>query len=249
MLDGRSRGGDPGAAPAAPDRYRGYREWKGWAPAAAIDAGAEADAFAGELAGIPLAGRDVLEIGFGRGAFLAWAAGRDARVCGLERDESLVADARGAGFEAHCVDLSGLPAGRQFDLIVAIDVLEHVPIETLLDWFARMPALLRPGGCLVARFPNGQSPLGQIFQHGDLTHVTTLSPGIARQLAVVGGLEVTRIANSHRPRGTGLRRLAQIARDVGRDGLEVLLARLYGFPRMPLDPNVTVVWTRLREVR
>ena len=238
--DGATAPGDGSLA----DRYRRYGHWKGWSAGAPGGAAAGAS-YAAELEGIPLGGRDVLEIGFGRGDFLAWARGQGARVVGLERDGSLVDRAREAGFDAYLADIVDAPAlnGRAFDLIVAIDVLEHVPVETILGWFDRLPALLRPGGHFLARFPNGQSPLGRVFQHGDITHVTTLSPGIARQLAAIAGLELARVGNSHRPRADRAAwRLVQWARDRMRDGAEIAFARLYGIERIPLDPNVTVVW-------
>ena len=64
-------------------QYHGYAQWKQWhGDFAASDR--EARYFAAELAGLDFAGREVLEIGFGNGAFLAWAMTQGARVTGTE---------------------------------------------------------------------------------------------------------------------------------------------------------------------
>ena len=81
---------------AAADGYAGYEAWKGWTSYFAFDR-EEAEYFAGELRGIPLAGRSVLEIGFGTGSFLAWARAQGASVAGAEINERSLAEAARAG--------------------------------------------------------------------------------------------------------------------------------------------------------
>jgi len=223
----------------------GYAAWKGWTGARAASA-REAEAFAAELSDVPIGGRDVLEIGFGEGAFLAWARAQGARVAGLERDAGMIAAARSAGFEARHVS-GAVPdfPGRTFDIVVAFDVLEHVPRTALVDTMRAVGGMLRPRGLFLARFPNGQSPFGRVHQHGDLTHESVLSPAIAGQLAALAGLDLVRVANSHRPRlGGRLRRAGLAARDGVRSAVEIGFARLYGLERLPLDPNVTALWRR-----
>src|ERR1700755_1345768 len=75
------------------DPYAHYAEWKRWDGAAAPD---EKDAryFAAEFEGVALAGKRVLEIGFGNGRFLAWARDAGARVVGVEINAPMRAAAR-----------------------------------------------------------------------------------------------------------------------------------------------------------
>ena len=56
--------------------------------------------------------------------------------------------------------------------------------------------MLKPGGLLMLRFPNGQSPFGRYLQHADHTHRSTLSLPIIEQLTVSGPLTIVR----HKPK-------------------------------------------------
>jgi len=68
--------------------------------------------------------------------------------------------------------------------------------------------LLRPGGLMVARFPNGQNPLGRAYQHGDHTPRAILSASIVAQLVRGTRLELIASRKPHRPRlGGPVRRL------------------------------------------
>lgn len=180
------------------DVYADYDGWKGWS-FADFPRLTEHDRryFRGELGGIALAGAEVLEIGFGEGAFLAFAREAGARIAGTELLAEAVAAARAAGVELLDTDLArNLPAqAGRFDLIVAFDVIEHLTFEELDAALAAIAALLKPGGRFLARFPNGESPLGRVNQHGDISHRITLSRSALRQILRRHPLEIERAAN------------------------------------------------------
>lgn len=118
--------------------------------------------------------QDVLEIGFGNGAFLSFARRRGWNVVGLELLPELVEKARAAGFDARPADgLDDLPEAS-FDLVVAFDVFEHIPPEQSLPFLRSLRAAVRPGGLIVLRFPNADTWLGNPFQNGDPTHVNAI---------------------------------------------------------------------------
>jgi SAM-dependent methyltransferase len=230
-------------ARAGADPYAGYASWKGWDGAfAASDR--KRRYFAAEFRDVPLGGKRVLEIGFGNGEFLAFAKGEGAGVAGLE----IRADARDAarrhGFEALDDSLPDIAAsGRRFDVVVALDVLEHWDFNELVAGFRAIHALLADGGRFVSRFPNGQSPFGRIYQNGDFSHKTALSTYKIEYLARLAGFGIVRIDNARRvpsrpgPIGTAWHWwLAQRRRR-----LERRIARLYGIRRLPLDPNLVAV--------
>jgi len=130
----------------------------------------------------------VLEIGFGNGSFLAWAKAQGADVVGTEIDAPMIERARAKGFDAQPASLVALAAvGQRFDLVVAFDVFEHWDKAELVENLKQIAALLRPGGLVLARFPNGQSPFGRVHQYGDLTHQTVLSASSVAQLARLTG--------------------------------------------------------------
>lgn len=232
------------------DPYANYAQWKQWAGTFA-PRDKESRYFAAELDGIPLRDRHVLEIGFGNGAFMAWARGQGADVAGIEINEAMLEAAHRHGFEASSASLDELAeSGPRYDVIVAFDVLEHWNTEELVRNFGLVRRLLHDGGIFLARFPNGQSPYGRVFQHGDFSHQSTLSSYKIEYLATTSRLEVVRVANARRvgahtdPLSTLRHRwLAWRRRRIERK-----FARLYGLPRLPLDPNLVAVLRKPRDL-
>ncbi len=141
--------------------------------------------------------------------------------------------------------LGALKAGdfaeRSFDWIIAMDVFEHLTTEQIIEHLTLFRALLRPGGKVVVRFPNGVSPFFGVHQYGDFTHLIPLSPESLGQLAARAGMTISRELRL-RPYPTGLgarakRWLSYRARDM----IEVLAATAYYGRRLTLDPDATVV--------
>lgn len=144
-------------------------------------------------------GASVLEIGFGNGSFLRYAQQRQWDIRGTELNAELVDIARASGFNTtHAQDLSPF-ADASFDLVVAFDVLEHVPQESLRGFILEVKRILRRGGYFIARFPNGDSPLGLSNQNGDVTHITTIGSGKARYFAAQAGMDVIFIGGEAKP--------------------------------------------------
>jgi len=144
-------------------------------------------------------GANVLEVGFGNGSFLAFAREREWDVFGTEVNEDLVAAARKNGFDAaHSADLSALP-DDSFDLIVAFDVLEHMPHDAIVDFMLDAKRVLKPGGHFIARCPNGDSPFGLVNQNGDVTHMTSIGRGKARYFATRTDLDLISLGGEAEP--------------------------------------------------
>ncbi len=185
-----------------PDDYMRYLEWKSWNES---DFGRlqplSARYFEGELAsqGVALkSGWRVLEIGFGNGEFLCHARDQGCTVVGTELNPELVKTARAAGYAAYTPEsFEGAPDAG-FDLIVLFDVLEHIPQDRLPAMLASLAARLAPGGKIFCRFPNGDSPLGRPFQHGDMTHITVIGEFKLNYLARAAGLNVVRFGGQFR---------------------------------------------------
>ena len=204
----------------------------------------DADIFAAEIG--PVHGLRLLEIGFGEGRLLAWAVAQGAEAHGIEVDSSLFDAARAAGVRLVEGDLAAFAAreGATFDRIVAFDVFEHLTLPEIADQLDCCERLLRPGGRLILRFPNCQSPLGNGPQYGDITHVTALSLAIVEQLVARRPWRIVRRRAAHAPRGsTALLRVIRAVRRLGQGLAQGIARALYGVD-YPLAPVVTIVLER-----
>jgi SAM-dependent methyltransferase len=223
--------------------YLTYKAWKGWGPTQFLNCSEyEFHYFRKEFSTYAFRDRNVLEIGFGNGEFLAFAKSRGALLWGTEVIPELCELARLQGVTVLDLDLSDAApevVGR-FDLIVAFDVFEHIAFDDLLVLLKRCALLLAPGGQLIARFPNGQSPFGRFYQHGDHTHRAWLSASIFEHLCTELPFE---FAGASRPRSPIF---GPFGKNVGRrlklatqQALEWFIGKTYAI-RVPLSPNVVV---------
>lgn len=221
--------------------YRNYRGWKRWEDFGVLTP-SQAGYFARELAMLkPLRGKRILEIGFGNGNFLAFAQRCGAEVLGTELVPELLQAARGAGFqvtESAALFSDGRLAGT-FDAVVAFDVIEHIERDELQDFFAAVHRLLKPAGVFVARFPNGDSPFGRRYQHGDLTHKTVIGTGMVAHLAALSGFKLEAVRNPRteflaNPLVAG----AQLLQRGLRNLVEMGLGYLFFSRHVPMDENL-----------
>ena len=100
--------------------YDGYEDWKNWKEFGTCSL--EQDSYFDSEIGPYLQGHDnVLEIGFGSGAFLAWAAKKELNVLGTEVNPNLIEKAAEEGYEVVNADLTEMKKTHQnfFDLIIA----------------------------------------------------------------------------------------------------------------------------------
>lgn len=227
--------------------YDRYDEWKGWNESnfMQIDA-AEHAYFDHELGAFPIEGKFVLEIGFGRGNFLAWARAKGATLYGTELSTKGRELAAGSGVEVLPTNLQALSsemAGR-FALVAAFDVLEHLSVDETRQLMTDISGLLSVGGRFVARFPNGQSPFGRVYQAGDVTHKTTLSAPMLLQIVAGLPLEFVSVGEDlpviH---GSWRQRLKQRTRRRVRTIAGTMIKRTFGF-EAPLGVNVVITLAR-----
>lgn len=166
-------------------------------------------------------GRRVLEIGSGSGILTAWLLRNGHDVTGIEPS------ALGFGFNQDIVSALwawfDLPANRlhdlraeqldpaqlgKFDLIFSINVIEHIPLETLEPALARMQSVLAEGGFMVHHCPNYLIPYEP---HYGLP-LMPLFPQVTGRMKGVAGEELWQSLN--------FITLPQVRRIAGRLGLD-----------------------------
>ena len=230
--------------------YAGYQAWKGWA---GDDFGtfdvAAATYFATEIreSGIlNMNAKRVLELGFGNGVFAGWAKQQGAIYMGTEIIPALIARGSTAGFDVQSAacPLTSFTTNNSIDLVVAMDVFEHIDTSALQNLLIEAGSCLRPGGLVVARVPSGDSPFARSIQHGDLTHRIILGSSAIRQLASQSGFVVKAIREPAFPiRGLGarvfIRRLAIVC--ARRIIYPLITQVLMGGGRPVLTPNLVCV--------
>ncbi|MCB9261512.1 MAG: class I SAM-dependent methyltransferase [Flavobacteriales bacterium] len=70
----------------------------------------------------------------------------------------------------------------KFDVIFAVDLIEHLSKDELVDFLQRLKSGLKPGGKIILRTPNMDAPLAGVFAFADFTHEVFLNKASAMQL-------------------------------------------------------------------
>jgi cyclopropane fatty-acyl-phospholipid synthase-like methyltransferase len=226
--------------------YGGYDEFKSWDSYSDRERYVFNRHFAIELgrADIPPASR-ILEIGFGSGDFLVFLKERGFECDGIERRDNHNTRLQALGINATTTPLSDLAPGR-YDAVFAFDVLEHMTKPELIEAMVQIERVLKPGGHLLARFPNGASPFGLFSQNGDLTHLLMLTPASFGQVCNIAGLRHDGSWNAaYIWQGmSGINRFTKPLQLLLRRASETFISYVHYGTRMPMAQQVTVRATK-----
>jgi SAM-dependent methyltransferase len=138
----------------------------------------------------------VLELGCGQGFMLRYLSSAGfTNLTGIDISAEQVERAQANGFnviQADAFDYLKKNAG-QFEIIVAIDMIEHFKKEELFELLQLIHNALIPGGLFVLQTPNGEGLMPGYVIYGDLTHFTILSPLSLKHILTVTGFKEIRI--------------------------------------------------------
>lgn len=140
----------------------------------------------------------VLDVGCGRGELLAALAAEGIEATGVDSDPEMVTEALERGVTVQRGDaLAYLRSVPEASLgsVVAIQVLEHLPFDAVLELIELVRTRLRPGGLFVAETPNPASlvVLGNSYIL-DPTHVRPLHPSLLAFLCETAGFRDVRLS-------------------------------------------------------
>lgn len=153
-----------------------------------------------DIAARHAAGRRLLEVGAGRGMFLAAARAAGFDVTGVELSHLAAQHARSTyGLAIHSTQLADAPLDGLFDVVCAWDTLEHVP-DPVAFWRS-VVTLLAPDGVVLFSTPYFSSLPSRLLKQRWWTlkpaeHIWQFTPQTHRTVAAAAGLRVTDIVRN-----------------------------------------------------
>ncbi len=141
----------------------------------------------------------ILELGCGQGQVLDFLNKQGfSSVEGIDTSEEQVMAAEQYGLQVYHSDVFDfLQASlHAYDLVLAIDFVEHFTRQELIQLLYGIKEVLNKGGHLILRTPNGQGIFAGQVIYGDLTHMTILTPQSLRQILRFTGFEIVSIKES-----------------------------------------------------
>jgi len=230
-----------------PALYDSYTAFKNWSVPGEVTRPEDFESLLRD-AGLPPGPLDLLDYGFGEGVFLDWAKAAGHRVIGVEILPEMVDTATARGHRAILAERLDQDLGEtRLDAIVLLDVMEHLDRPAFRGLMALARKALKPGGMIVARFPNGDSPVFGRYHNGDLTHERPLTASSVGQQAAPEGMKVVRAFNPRPVPPQALKALKRRAAYAARDLIETVLGFIYFGYRFPMDPNIAVTLMRTEE--
>jgi SAM-dependent methyltransferase len=136
----------------------------------------------------------ILDLGCGYGRLLLSLKRLGYRnLRGVDISEEQVLRARELGLptvtQADALSfLRGVPEG-EVDVIYALDVLEHIAKDSLVELVSEVRRALKPGGRFLIHVPNGEAIFSGKSVYGDLTHQTAFTKTSLAQLLRVCGFD------------------------------------------------------------
>lgn len=141
----------------------------------------------------------IYEVACGPGVMLRYLKGAGyTNVSGSDSSAEQIELARSAGLAVLQADsLQELETHEEnrWDCLIAIDFIEHLPKDMLIRFLALGQRKLKPGGCLILRAPNGDSPLVGRNLFNDITHFWAYTSIATRALLGMAGFMRVELAD------------------------------------------------------
>jgi 2-polyprenyl-3-methyl-5-hydroxy-6-metoxy-1,4-benzoquinol methylase len=143
-------------------------------------------------------GMSVLEIGPGLGELVAYCNKRkNNSVDVIDNDEGILKYISNH-FKVRSTflssDISTLDKKlEKYNLIVMIQILEHMPPDQYQSVMRTLYKHLHPGGEMIIVVPNGNNPLGMVERYGDLQHYNSFTTRSLQDLAALANIPLSEV--------------------------------------------------------
>ena len=141
----------------------------------------------------------ILELGCGPGYMLEFLTRCGFRqVKGIDVSSEQIEQANRRGCVAEVADVYEFLKDKHdtFDVILALDFVEHFHKEELLELALLIFTSLKKGGRLILQTPNGQGLFARQIVYGDITHITIFTPASLQQLLSESGFDNFRFSET-----------------------------------------------------
>ena len=142
----------------------------------------------------------ILELGCGQGQVLNFLNKQGfSSVEGVDTSkEQVMAAKHQYGLQVYHSDVFDFfqASHHAYDLVLAIDFVEHFTQQELIQLLYSIKEILDEGGHLILKTPNGQGIFAGQIIYGDLTHMTILTPQSLRQILRFIGFEIVSMKES-----------------------------------------------------
>jgi 2-polyprenyl-3-methyl-5-hydroxy-6-metoxy-1,4-benzoquinol methylase len=139
------------------------------------------------------------DLACGHGSFMYWMKTKGIdQVLGVDASIEQVMHARSVGLEVAHSDVFDWLQQQQANthsVLFAMDFIEHISKDDMMRFLEMAHRILQPGGLLILRYPNGDSPLVGLNLFNDITHVWTYTTNCLRSLAEMHGFSRIRFAD------------------------------------------------------
>lgn len=145
--------------------------------------------------------------------------------------------------EVQCGDIKDFLEhdSQSVDVVLLMDILEHLPLEAILGLLDSVYLKLRKGGKLIIHVPNAEGLFGMRMRYGDLTHEQAFTPTSMRQLLKTIGFS-TVLYSEDKPIVHGMKSLVRrLVWDVLTVPHRLLLMAETGETEFVLTQNMLVV--------
>jgi len=143
----------------------------------------------------------ILELACGHGTLLGLLQKTGyTNTTGVDISEDQIKKAKELGIQnVFCAEILDYlsSSSESYDVIIGIDIIEHLTKSELLTLLDAIKEHLNPGGRVIFRTPNCDAPLGSTFYFGDFTHEIYLNYFSAEQVMLTMGFSEIKIRGSY----------------------------------------------------
>lgn len=132
----------------------------------------------------------IIDIGCGNGLMLQFLrANGFNNLYGIDVSEQQITITKNKGFKVEAIGVFDFFKinKKKFDVILAMDLVEHFYKHELIELFNGFNSILNDNGTLIIHTPNGDGIFHQHIIYGDLTHLTIFNSNSLAQILRLAG--------------------------------------------------------------